>query len=81
MRSGTCPKCGSSEILESVSMNTLGEAGPAGAIAFRLEETFGFMRKSTRVEAKAWICGACGFAELYAAEPAKLAERWRAGDR
>jgi hypothetical protein len=39
------------------------------------------MRKSTRVEAKAWICGACGFAELYAAEPAKLAERWRAGDR
>lgn len=81
MRSGTCPKCGSTEILENVSMNTLGEAGPAGTIAFRLEETFGFMKKSTRVEARAWICGACGFAELYAAEPEKLAESWRAGDR
>jgi predicted nucleic-acid-binding Zn-ribbon protein len=81
VRSGTCPKCGSNEILESVSMNTMGEGGPAGIIAFRLEETSGFMKKSTRVEVKAWVCGACGYTELYAAEPAKLAERWRAGDR
>jgi predicted nucleic-acid-binding Zn-ribbon protein len=81
VRSGTCPKCGSNEILESVSMTTLGEGTPAGTIAFRLEETFGFLKKSTRVEARAWICGACGFAELYAAEPGKLLERWQAGDR
>lgn len=81
MRSGTCPKCGSTEILENVGVNTLGEGGPAGRIAFRLEETFGFLKKATRVEARAWICGACGYSELYAAEPEELAERWRAGDR
>ena len=81
MRSGACPKCGSKEILEGVSMNTLGEGGPAGLIAFRLEETQGFLKKSTRVEAKAWICGDCGYSEIYAEEPGKLAERWRAGDR
>lgn len=81
MRSGTCPKCGSTEILEKVGVNTLGEGGPAGQIAFRLEETSGFLKKSTRVEAKAWICGTCGYSELYAEDPAKLAERWQEGDR
>ncbi len=81
MRSGTCPKCESTEILEGVGVNTLGEGGPDGRIAFRLEETSGFLKKSTRVEAKAWICGACGYSELYAEDPGKLAERWQAGDR
>jgi predicted nucleic-acid-binding Zn-ribbon protein len=81
VRSGTCPKCGSTEILEGVGLNPLGEGGPDGIIAFRLEETSGFLKKSTRVEVKAWICGACGYSEIYAADPTKLAERWRAGDR
>lgn len=81
MRSGTCPKCESTEILEDVGMNTLGEGGPDGKIVFRLEGTSGFLKKSTRVEARAWICAACGYSELYAADPATLAERWRAGDR
>ena len=81
MRSGTCPKCASNEILADVGVNSLGEGGPAGQIAFRLEETSGFLKKSTRVEAKAWICGSCGYSELYAADPAKLVERWREGDR
>ena len=81
MRSGTCPKCESTEILEDVGMNTLGEGGPDGKIVFRLEGTSGFLKKSTRVEARAWICAACGYSELYAADPAQLAERWRAGDR
>ncbi len=62
-------------------MNTLGEGGPAGLIAFRLEETQGFLKKSTRVELKAWICGGCGYSEIYAEDPDLLAERWRAGDR
>ena len=81
MRSGRCPKCESTEILEDVGMNTLGEGGPDGKIVFRLEGTSGFLKKSTRVEARAWICAACGYSELYAADPAQLAERWRAGDR
>lgn len=81
MRSGRCPKCDSAEILEDVGMNTLGEGGPDGKIVFRLEGTSGFLKKSTRVEARAWICAACGYSELYAADPAQLAERWRAGDR
>jgi predicted nucleic-acid-binding Zn-ribbon protein len=81
VRSGTCPKCESTEILEDVGLNTLGEGGPDGKIVFRLEGTSGFLKKSTRVEARAWICAACGYSELYAADPAQLAERWRAGDR
>jgi predicted nucleic-acid-binding Zn-ribbon protein len=81
VRSGTCPKCKSTEVLAGIDAKTAGESGPAGKIGFLLSQTSGLVRKQTRVDAQAWICGACGYTELYAAEPAKLAERWQAGDR
>lgn len=80
MKQGTCPKCGHDEILEGVRINV-----PAGGsvtdVRAVLAPTSGMFRQQTATDLRAWICAACGFAELYVDEPGLLAERWRAGER
>jgi hypothetical protein len=39
------------------------------------------IRRDTSAELRATVCAACGFTELYVADPAPIAERWRAGER
>jgi predicted nucleic-acid-binding Zn-ribbon protein len=69
-----CPKCGSSDIiadaraLGSDSFNALQDLSVAtyrhpGALIFKGQQT------STL---SAWVCGGCGFVELYADNPAAL---------
>ena len=75
----TCPKCGAAEILEGVRIEPVG--GGAQEVRATVAPTSGMVRKTTGSKLRAWICGECGFTELYVEEPATLAERWRAGDR
>ena len=80
MRSGTCPKCGGGEILAGVRIK-VPSAGSVDDVRAVVSPTSGMFRQQTGSDLRAWVCGGCGFAELYVAEPGALAERWRAGER
>ncbi len=80
MRDGTCPKCGNQEILEGVRLK-VAAAGSVDELRAVVSPTSGMFRQQTASDLRAWICAACGFSELYVAEPALLADRWRAGER
>ena len=80
MRDGNCSRCGGQEILEGVRLKVAG-AGSADDVRAVVAPTSGMFRQQTGSEMRAWICGACGYSELYVADPAALADRWRAGER
>ena len=80
MRSGTCPKCGASEILEDVRVK-VPSAGSVDDVRAVVAPTSGMFRQQTGSDLHAWICAGCGFTVLYVSDPGLLAERWRAGER
>ncbi len=73
--SGRCPKCDSTDIIADAMVidrfrASLGETHLTiatfqnpGALIFRGRRT---------MEASAWVCGQCGFIELYARKPQQL---------
>jgi hypothetical protein len=75
------PEVRVTDILANVGVGVGGRIGPGSAVGFLLGETSGLVKKQTHVEGRASVCGACGYAELYAADPGTLVTRWRAGDR
>ena len=80
MRDGTCSRCGGQEVLEGVRLK-VPAAGSVDDVHAVVSPTSGMFRQQTGSPLRAWICAACGFSELYVADPATLAARWRAGDR
>jgi predicted nucleic-acid-binding Zn-ribbon protein len=70
MRRGSCPKCGSAEILSEV------EVGPRNepAVFLRRYKRPGqvFFAGPQYAELRAWVCLGCGYTELYTAEPRNL---------
>lgn len=80
MRSGACPKCGRTEILDGVRVK-VPSAGSVDDVRVVVAPTSGMLRQQTGSDLRAWICAGCGFTELYASDPGLLADRWRAGER
>jgi predicted nucleic-acid-binding Zn-ribbon protein len=80
MKQGSCPKCGHAEVLEGVRIK-VPSGGSVDDVRAVVSPTSGMLRRQTASELRAWVCAACGFAELYVDEPGLLAERWRAGER
>ena len=81
MRSGTCPKCGSSEVVSDLRVMDRGhgsaDAGDLSAVVYGNPEAWVFKNK-VRVQLSACVCGACGYTELYAADPAAMLAAVRA---
>ena len=75
MRTGTCSKCGSSEIVRDVRIMDRGhgsaDSGNLSAVVYGNPEAWVFKGK-VRVELSACVCGNCGFTELYAVDPAGM---------
>lgn len=75
MRTGTCSKCGSSEIVRDVRIMDRGhgsaDSGNFSAVVYGNPEAWVFKGK-VRVELSACVCGNCGFTELYAVDPAGM---------
>jgi len=79
VREQTCPKCGSPDIIPNVVIPDHYELGMANEMIMRISENpsawiFKGTQKSTM---RAWICGECGFVEMYVTQPRVLWEAWQ----
>jgi predicted nucleic-acid-binding Zn-ribbon protein len=80
MKDGHCPKCGSADVIPNVSV--LDNAGAPGysnnvrAVVVQHPDAWMFTGE-VRTCLKAWVCGSCGYTELYANNPAALLAAYR----
>ncbi len=73
-QSGKCPKCGSHEVIAGAKAIDRAH-GPTQkdftVATFRTPEAFIF-KGEQKSPVSAWVCGSCGFVELYAQFPDRL---------
>ena len=84
MHEGKCLKCGSSEVIPNVFVLDLGHGNFPNNLKVMVEETpdAWLFKGQLRSSLKAWVCGACGYTELYAKEPdAPLAAYRKHGEK
>lgn len=80
MRDQICPKCGSRDIIPNVAVIDRGHGDGYHDLHVEIVErpqALIFSGAHAASELRAWICGACGFSELYAARPRELLEIYR----
>ena len=64
-----CAKCGSSDVIPNVKVvGGHGDGGDLRAVVAEHPEAWLF-KGEVKPSFKAWVCGACGFTELYAQDP------------
>lgn len=73
-RSGKCPKCGSTEIIADAKAVDRGDSHMTWELTVATYKKPGaFLFKGEQSSTvSAWVCGECGFVELYADEPKGL---------
>jgi predicted nucleic-acid-binding Zn-ribbon protein len=70
----TCPKCGSGQIIREVQTLDRSDSGNQPLSLRRGTRTWaGWLRLPRTFPVDAWVCGGCGYTELYVREPAQLA--------
>jgi predicted nucleic-acid-binding Zn-ribbon protein len=69
----TCPKCGSTRIIHQVQIMDRSRNG-VGSLSLRrgTRALGGWLPLPRSFPVDAWVCGACGYTELYVREPAEL---------
>jgi predicted nucleic-acid-binding Zn-ribbon protein len=73
-KTGTCPKCGSSDLIKKATVVDRGHGGskqPLQVATYKDAEALFFKGEHER-PVFAWICVSCGFTELYAESPQDL---------
>lgn len=82
MKNGVCPKCQAANVIPNVVLRDTFQT--ASELVGRLDEpapdNFFQLRKQISV-LRAWICGTCGYTEIYAADPTQLARAYDQGYR
>ena len=81
MKNGSCPKCGSSEILNSLQVRGGQDHPPYVDIQEPEPEKrpFVWMPKFEQSQFRAYICGACGYTEFYSENHVALNEGRKKG--
>jgi predicted nucleic-acid-binding Zn-ribbon protein len=79
----TCPKCGAADLIANLPVFGGGSTEPPLHVDLRQPEPkprpMIWQQDKQRAFFHATVCGACGYAELYATEPAKLLAAYRKG--
>jgi predicted nucleic-acid-binding Zn-ribbon protein len=71
LRSGSCPKCQSADVLHNV------ETADRDALSIMVYEGSGVIpRRGRSFPIRAWVCAHCGYTELYVTEPQALAQSY-----
>ena len=88
MKDGSCPKCQGTELIPAVQIADFIDPGRflKAGLSVRLagEEQLVLLMDNTPAkffELRAWICGNCGYSELYAVKPQELLDTYREGYR
>ena len=79
-----CPKCGATRRIPRVRIIDRGHySGDAGALQAGIERNPSAWLFKDRIQSDLYaeICGACGYAELYASEPQELWNAYQAARR
>ncbi len=75
-----CPKCGSSEWIPDLTLESKGAVGIGDVVAQVECHPHALLFKGLiRSPLKATVCGNCGFTELYANDPHDLLAAYRMG--
>ena len=78
MRLGKCPKCSSSDVVPEVSVLDYTRNTRQNLTAVVQQNPSAWLFKGEAcVTLHAWVCGDCGFTELYASDPAALLAAYR----
>jgi predicted nucleic-acid-binding Zn-ribbon protein len=83
MKNGTCPKCGSTEIIGNLRIHG-GEGHPPFVSTIEPEpekHSFVWLPGNQQSHFRAYVCGACGYTEFYAEEFQQLNEGRKKGYR
>jgi len=81
MKDGTCPKCSATTIMPNLYITDRGHYNTPQPLLIEVVDqpaswlTFGATHNSNIL---AWICGTCGYIELYVDDPQKLHEKYQA---
>jgi predicted nucleic-acid-binding Zn-ribbon protein len=77
MKQGKCPKCGSCRVIHDARLIDRNGEYPDASFSVRIEtKPEALLFKGAKdFELQAHVCGTCGYAELYAADPGAL---WQA---
>ena len=69
-----CAKCGSEKIVPQVRILDLGDYNMPGHLSVQIEGNPDalFFKEKFKDAMKAWVCGECGYAELYVTQPREL---------
>jgi len=76
-----CAKCGSNSVIQrAMVVDKVGTSGAEQNSIVRVDAdpTAMVFKKSARSVVHAWICGECGYVELYAHSPAELYQAFTA---
>jgi predicted nucleic-acid-binding Zn-ribbon protein len=80
MKKGSCPKCGSADLIENGRID-ISSGGYSQAYDFTVtvqkHPDAVLFKGVVSSKLRAWVCGACGFTELYVNNPQKLLEAFR----
>lgn len=81
MYDGVCPKCQSTDVIPQVRVMDQTDYNEVGALELGVvvdENPGAFIFKGKRRGTLyAWICGVCGFTELYVSNPGGLLEAYK----
>jgi len=77
MKKGSCPKCGSSEVINECPLNNAFVDAVDLAVTVYKHPSAWVMKGVVESRLRAWVCGACGYTELYVKDPKKLIEAFR----
>ena len=83
MKTGTCPKCGSNEILTELRIRG-GQSHPPYVDISEPEPAnrpFIWVPKSEQSQFTAYVCGGCGYTEFYAVNYKAMNEGYKQGHR
>ncbi len=86
MKNGRCPKCGSKEVMADVEVRDDGRSGSHALRVVVIEpepakHSAIWVQPQAEAEIHAWICGRCGYTELYANNLANLYRAYLKGHK
>ena len=90
MKDGICPRCDMEKVMPNMLVqpeaSLAGRSPETGRLVVRLEQPPDPKKwiQTARIEVwtfHAWVCGACGYTEFYADDPARLNEAYQNGWR